>query len=65
MACQRVLAALIADNLLLSPQADTKEISVANNARICCSCARLIDVYLSLASLALLIEGKADLLNHQ
>src|SRR5688572_23278703 len=40
---------LIADQLtklLLSPQADTKQISVANNSRICCSCARLIDVYL-------------------
>src|SRR3982750_1541503 len=40
---------LIADELtklLLSPPADTKQISVANNSRICCSCARLIDVYL-------------------
>src|SRR3982750_1928394 len=40
---------LIADELtklLLSPPADTKQISVANNARVCCSSARLIDVYL-------------------
>src|SRR5882672_10650554 len=46
MECEKVLAALIPDNSPLSPQADTKEISVAINTRICCSCARLIDVNL-------------------
>src|SRR3954466_11243814 len=34
----------------MSPQADIEEISVANNSRICCSCARVLDVYLLLTS---------------
>src|SRR4051812_4087500 len=34
----------------MSPQADIEEISVANNSRICCSCAPTNDVYLLLSS---------------
>jgi outer membrane murein-binding lipoprotein Lpp len=44
----------------LSPQADIGEISVANNARICCSCARLIDVYLHYAG-CLRVSGESGL----
>jgi hypothetical protein len=53
----------------MSPLADIGEISVANNARICCSCAPT-DVYLLLKSpshvkVCLRPIGEADLLNHQ
>ena len=42
-----------------------RKIPVANNSRICCSCARLIGCQPSLASHPLRVESEADLLNHQ